>query len=328
MRIGTIGAALALVLLGGCSGEVASQQGQATPAGGWTRLLAAAPFAGSYHFPVHAAADGRFVALHPRGAWSTRDGVTWTAEPLPVDGANNAYLPLVQHDGATWLLGSVRGNYEAFAIDPLVRRTRDYKSWEIVGRSRTMPRLVFPAVASFRGYLWMIGGRDATRETDGIWRSSNGLDWERVVDHAPWGPGHGAQWVAFKDRLWLIGGGTLDGPIRSEVWSSADGIAWMREAEKLAEDQPYGYSAEVFDGRIWLLGANRSGSFGNEMLVSEDGRRWTPRHAPWSPRGLPAVWTDGKRLFLTGGKYSTPDPNTGEPRFVYSNDVWVMDAGD
>jgi hypothetical protein len=36
------------------------------------------------------------------------------------------------------------------------------------------------------------------------------------------------------------------------------------------------------------------------------------------------VWSDGRRLFLTGGKYSLPDPATGEPRFVYSNDVWAM----
>jgi hypothetical protein len=129
----------------------------------------------------------------------------------------------------------------------------------------------------------------------------------------------------FGDRLWLIGGGTVDGPIMSEVWSSADGLSWRREAPKLADPQPFGYTPLVFDARIWLLGANRSGAFTSELLVSDDGRRWRPQRAPWSPRGAPAAWTTGERMFLTGGKYSRPGPE-GEPVFVYSNDVWAMTA--
>jgi hypothetical protein len=54
--------------------------GGATPGAGsdgayrWTELSKAAPFPGAYNFPVHVVADGRFVALHPQGSWSSRDG--------------------------------------------------------------------------------------------------------------------------------------------------------------------------------------------------------------------------------------------------------------
>ncbi|WP_299419446.1 hypothetical protein [Sphingomonas bacterium] len=42
-----------------------------------------------------------------------------------------------------------------------------------------------------------------------------------------------------------------------------------------------------------------------------------------SPRGGVATWTDGRRLYLTGGKYS--EERGGETRFIYSNDVWAME---
>lgn len=291
---------------------------------GWTRLLAAAPFPGSYAFPVHVADDGRFVALHPRGTWQSRDAIRWEPTPLPTNGISNAYRPLVRHAGATWTFGRFAGNYQDFALDGLVRRTRDYRVWETAGESRSLPRALFPTIASHNGALWMFGGVIDGRATNAVWRSPDGLTWDRMPEPA-WSPRSGARWAVFRDRLWLIGGGELDGPIRSEVWSSSDGVAWRREAERLTTPEPYGFTPQVFDGRLWLVGANRSGGFTSEMLVSADGRDWQPVAAPWSPRGLPAVWTDGARMYLTGGKYSRPGPN-GEPQFIYSNDVWAMRA--
>jgi hypothetical protein len=71
------------------------------------------------------------------------------------------------------------------------------------------------------------------------------------------------------------------------------------------------------------VGANRNdGSFGNAVLVSDDGVTWQAQSAPWSPRGSVAVWIVGDKLFMTGGKYSYM--KNGEPVFVYSNDVWAM----
>lgn len=317
-------AAVPAFALVGCGGTPARS---AAAGDRWTRLVEAAPFPGSYGFPVHVAADGRFVALHPRGTWSSRDGVGWVRERLPDIGINHSYHPLVQHRGTTWSLAVVAGNYERFGFDPLVRRTGDYRTWATLGRSASLPRLVFPTVASFHDQLWLIGGFDGAAYSNAIWRSDDGLAWRKVAE-APWAPRMGARWLVFRDRLWLIGGGIIDGPINSDVWSSADGLAWTREADKLADPQPFGFTPQVFDNRIWLIGANRSGEFASEMLVSSTGRDWQPVRAPWSPRGLPATWTDGRRLYVTGGKYSTPDPATGEQRFTYSNDVWAMAASE
>lgn len=290
----------------------------------WERMTADAGYPPSYNFPVHVTADGRYVALHSEGTWYSRDGRAWTRGPLPPSGLNSAYLKYVQHAGATWALGVLHGNYEDFRIDPLIRRTATYETWETVGAATTLPQTVFYAAVSFRGAIWLLGGYNRQhQETAEVWQSTDGLTWRLVVATAPWSPRAGAGAVVFRDRLYLIGGGRIDGPQANDVWSSADGITWRRETDRITADGSAG-SPIAFADRLWMVGANRSGTFASAVLVSDDGRAWTPRSAPWSPRGGVAVWVGGGALFMTGGKYSTV--RNGETVFEYHSDVWRMRA--
>lgn len=311
------------LLAGGAAGACTRASAPPAPEGyRWTRLTAAAPFPPSYNFPVHLSADGRFVALHPEGSWSSRDGAVWMREPLPPSGTNTAYLPLVAHERASWAIGTHRGNYLGFEIDPRIRVTHDHRGWRDLGRAESLPRLIFAAAASFGGAIWLLGGYDGRGETAGVWRSTDGLRWERVVERAPWSARSGAKAIAFAGRLWLLGGGVLDGALANDAWSSADGVEWRRECAAVASPEPTGFTPQVFDGRLWLVAANRSGGFRSAMLVSSDGRSLAEVNAPWTPRGGVATWEAGGRMFLTGGKYS--HIVGGETRFVYSNDVWAM----
>lgn len=292
----------------------------------WQRLTAAAAFPASYNYPVHVAQDGRFVALHPQGTWISTDGITWARGSLPFSGTNSAYLSYVLHNGATWVLGSHQGNYLRFTIDPVIKRTSDYRAWTTVGRSATLPRRVFYAAASFRGAIWLLGGYDGERETAEVWRSTDGLTWQLAVRNAPWGPRMSSKAIVYRDRLFLLGGGKLDGPNANDVWSTPNGVDWQRETATIAGEEPVGYSPIVFDGQLWLVGANRSGRFSSEMLVSADGKSWAAVSAPWSARGGVAVWTNGSGMFMTGGKSSRVEG--GETMFTYTNDVWQMRRAD
>lgn len=287
----------------------------------WDRLIEHAPFAPSYNYPVHVAADGRFIALHPDGTWASRDGAQWVRTAMPNSGMNSAYLSYVQHNGATYALGKLKGNYTDFQIDPVVQRTRDYEKWEQVGASSSLPHLIFYAAVSFKGSIWIAGGYDGNAATASVWNSQDGLVWTRVAEKAPWSARSGAKLVVFRDRLVLLGGGVIDGPQTNDVWSSSDGITWARETAEIARERPMGQPL-VYDNKLWLVGANRSGTFGSGMVVSDDAKTWRRQDAPWSPRGGVAVWTNGADLFVTGGKYSYE--KNGETIFVYSNDVWRM----
>lgn len=287
----------------------------------WTRLVEAAPFPPSYNFPVHVDATGRFVALHPRGTWHSRDGQRWMKSPLPFSGMNSAYLPYIQHAGETWTLGKHTGNYLSFRIDPVVHVTERHERWIARGRSATLPRVIFHAAASFRDRIWVLGGFDGRAHSSDVWSSPDGLNWEKAAT-APWSPRAAAKAIVFRDRLFVIGGGVIDGASANDVWSTGDGSVWRQETSRIAPEEPVGFTPVVHQGALWLVGANRSGRFRSEMLVSPDGRNWTPMRAPWSPRGGVASWSAGGALFITGGKYSYE--TGGETRFVYSNDVWRM----
>jgi hypothetical protein len=265
------------------------------------------------------------VALHPEGTWVSHDGVRWARGALPWSGLNAAYLKYIQHEGTTWALGRLEGNYERFTIERVIRRTSDYESWEIVGRSTTLPQVVFYAAASFRGSLWILGGYDERRqETAEVWQSIDGLTWRRVLDRAPWSARAGAAAVVFRDRLYLLGGGRVDGANANDAWSTADGTTWRRDSPQIATEEAGG-SPVVWRDRLWLVGANRTGRFSSAVLVTDDGHSWHSESAPWPARGGVAVWTHVDSLFMTGGKYS--EVVRGETVFSYYNDVWRLRPG-
>jgi hypothetical protein len=301
---------------------------QAPPSGGpaqyrWEELTSAAAFPPGYNFPVFVASDGRFVALHPEGTYESRDGRDWTLSRLPASGLNSAYLAYVAHEGAVFALGIHSGNYLDFRLDPLIQRTTGFEAWDQLGRSPSLPPLFFYGAASFAGFIWIVGGHDGKTESAAIWRSRDGLAWERVVDAAPFGPRCRVNVFVFEGRLWLIGGGLLDGAVKGDVWSSADGLSWSKEADAISDPLPTGFTPIVHDGQIWLLGANRGGGFSSSSLVSRDGKTWAPAEAPWTPRGGIGAWVHDGALYITGGKYSRP-AGGGDLEFIYSNDVWRM----
>jgi hypothetical protein len=86
--------------------------------------------------------------------------------------------------------------------------------------------------------------------------------------------------VIFRGKLFLIGGGRIDGPNSNDVWSSVNGIDRVRETASIAAEEPTGYTPIVYDGRIWLIGAKRVGRFKSEILVSDDGKKGTRNLRP------------------------------------------------
>lgn len=157
------------------------------------------------------------------------------------------------------------------------------------------------------------------------------LDWVKVTDRAGWQPRDSSGEVAFRDRLWIMGGwfDSFSAPPR-DVWSSPDGKTWdliTREAPWKHSDLPM---TAVFDDRIWLLGGWYNGRLpghgaSNEVWSSRDGKTWEPAtsHAGWSPRLAGGVVSFKGRLWILGGteNYYFGDDNS------LKNDVWSSADG-
>ena len=124
--------------------------------------------------------------------------------------------------------------------------------------------------------------------------------------------------VAFKDKIWVVGGQTLpqfapyEEHFHRDVWCSGDGVKW----QKIEPKEPYwatrgmtGGSA-VFKGRMWVLGGGTYDTpttpqrkFYNDVWSSDDGVHWTRHieHAPWEPRQYHDVAVFDDKLWVMEG---------------------------
>lgn len=290
----------------------------------WIKVTDNAAFPGAYNFPVFTVRN-QMWAFHHEGNWYSTDGRTWAKSELPVSGLNSGYQKYVQFKDAIYALGTMEGNYTNMRLGSRIARTSDFKRWEVVAESSELPSRVFYGAVVFNDKIWLMGGFDGQNYYNDVWNSSDGVQWSRVAEKTAWNPRIVGAAVVFKNRIWIIGGGVIDGVPTDglgerEVWSTADGINWTRVTDKMA--RLWGTSPVVFDGKLWLVGANRDGNFSRAVMVTDDGVSWREETAPWSPRGGVTTWVFDDKLYMTGGKYSVTE--NGEPKFIYSNDVWYM----
>lgn len=292
----------------------------------WEQVSPGAAFPVGYNFPVFVVKN-RMLAMHGQGIWESLDGRKWELAALPPIRSNVYVTQYVHFRGSIFALGQNEGNFQSISFGSRVRRTTDFKTWEILKDSSNLPGRIFYGLVVFKDRIWLLGGYDGRKYYNDVWNSEDGVNWTRVAESSAWSKRTLATTVVYRGRLWIIGGGVIDGQPKinkneeNEIWTSADGLNW----ELVTGDMPShsGGSPVVFDDKLWLVGANRDGTFAKSSLVTSDGKSWEEISAPWSPRGGVATWIWDGKLYMTGGKYSVTE--NGQIRFIYSNDVWAMD---
>lgn len=187
----------------------------------------------------------------------------------------------------------------------------------------------------FQDKMWIVGG-DANQghcQTD-VWCSVDGRVWECVDRCVPWGPRVLHHTLAFKGRIWVIGGQTLPqfSPAEEEVfhddiWNTEDGVRWERVEMNLPRWPQRGMIGGnvVFNDRMWILGGGTydtpkrpDRNFYNDVWSSEDGVNWECHIecAPWAPRQYHDVAVFDDRMWVMEG-YGRAN----------RNDVWYSTDG-
>jgi hypothetical protein len=280
----------------------AAEQQTDAPGYRWTKVTGKAPFA-----PRDGAGalayQGKMWLI---GGWNPPDKVHF-----PQKCSNDVWT---SEDGATWTC--VRPNtYGTDRFDP-------EREWE--GRHTA-------GYAVFQDKMWIVGGDPLQGHYQfDVWNSSDGKTWSHVNkgSQVPWGPRALHYTVAFKGKLWVMGGQTTpqfapaEERFCDDIWNSPDGVNWT----KVEPDGPrwpargmIGGSV-VFNDRIWILGGGTYDTpdtperrFYNDVWSSSDGVHWERHveHAPWHPRQYHDVAVfDGRMWVLEGW-------NKGN-----RNDVW------
>lgn len=315
----------------------------------WQQELAFAPWAAR---SGHTAAvfNGEIVMMS--GGWSfhndiwrSSDGVNWTfvnAAAPRWDGRRGHATAVFGN--RLWVFG---GYYETppLASAWLLRRdiwsSDNLSNWQFeTERTNWSPRGGHGSV-SFNGRLWVIGGihvpyTETTNNAVGtaeVWSSTDGQDWTFEIE-APFGRRVGHQTLVFNNRLWVIGGYSMEmWDTMNDVWSSADGLYWELETANAQWASREAFGAQVFNGRLWVMGGvNDTGIEYRDVWSSADGKSWSLEtvNPGFSRRRGFNVLTFAARMWVIGGTVTLPiDPmNPSGPKGQFPcKDVWSTDDG-
>jgi hypothetical protein len=154
-----------------------------------------------------------------------------------------------------------------------------------------------------------------------VWNSEDGINWEKVdVSKNKWLPrGLIGGRAIFKDRIWIIGGGTYDTRDRtvrilySDVWSSADGINWECHTPYAEWEAREYHDVAAWDNKLWILEGTSVGQIKginnrNDVWFSENGDNWTELpDIPWKPRHASSIFIHDDCLFVVAGNNMESD---------------------
>lgn len=233
----------------------------------------------------------------------------------------------VVFDGRLWIFGGWFTSHEAPPRD--VWSSPDGRTWRQVEATAPWRHSDLPMTVVHDGRMWLMGGwfngrlpgHSASNE---VWSSSDGRTWRRDTAAAGWSPRLAGGIVAFKERIWILGGTENyyfgdDTSLRNDVWSSADGRDWRLETAAAGWSPRAYHQAVVLGEHIYVLGG------GNyvpryeahaDVWRSADGVHWEPvtAEAPWHARLWFSSVTYRDRIWVLGGWSNHPHRNW--------NDVW------
>ena len=150
--------------------------------------------------------------------WYTEDGINWT-EATPAA----AWSPRYDHaaaafNGKLWVMGGV--SFGEHAKND-IWYTEDGKRWIRAAEKAVFPPRHGHVLLVYKNSLWVLGGWNtlAGKGISDVWRSADGLEWERLPD-APWSGREDHAAAVFKEKIWVTGGMNADWNWERDVWRS------------------------------------------------------------------------------------------------------------
>ena len=267
--------------------------------------------------------------------WSSNDGDSWKRTKkntfVSLNKINNSdwegrhSAGYVVFKNKMWIVGgdANQGHYQSDIWSSL-----NGVEWVLVAKNPPWSPRVLHSTVVFKEKIFVIGGQTLPQFAQSVdyfyndvWSSSDGINWDLLIKHAPFKPrGMISNPIVFKDKIWIIGGGTFEtpnNPLRkfyNDIWNSEDGIKWNLISNQAPWSPRQYHSVVVFDNKIWVIaGFDSEKRNNNDVWFSEDGFNWTNLpNTPWKARHATSVFVFKNSLFIASG-------NNME------NDVWKLE---
>lgn len=270
-------------------------------------------------FPIHSSCNNE--------VWNSSDGITWSVVK-PNTHLDDSFDPTtdwearhtagyVTYQNKMWLIGGdpLLGHYQ---YD--VWNSDDGKTWNWVNRGKPVPwgPRVLHYTFVFQGKIWIIGGQTLPQFAPAnevfyhdVWNTEDGINWNKVEMTESFTPRRGMIGgnAIFKDRVWLLGGGTYETPglpkyvYHTDVWSSADCIVWERHIDQAPWCGRVYHNVAVFDDCLWVMeGQGSIGKNTRDVWCSSDGTNWHELpDTPWKERHAASVFVYKDALWMVAG---------------------------
>ena len=165
------------------------------------------------------------------------------------------------------------------------------------------------------------GGDDMSALRNDIWRSTDGVNWTRIVANAGFSGREDHEAVVFGGKLWVMGGyDNVDPrePRVADVWTTADGANWTLVTAMAAFGDRSSFGLATLGGSLFVFGGVAGGSgFGQQdVWASTDGADWgrVTVSAAFGVRWSMGAVAHGGNLWMSGG---SADGSPGQRQ-----DVW------
>lgn len=263
--------------------------------------------------------------------WSSKDGAAWILEKpntflsknfnSGMDWEGRHTAGYVVYKDRMWIVGGdpLQGHYQND-----VWASADGKKWECITTNVPWVPRVLHYTLVFKDKIWVMGGQTLPQCAphaeifyDDVWNTADGINWTKVAVNKPsWScRGMIGGSVVFKDRIWILGGGTYDTPkvpdrkFYNDVWSSADGVNWEQHIEHAPWHPRQYHDVAVFDDKMWVLeGWHKDGRNRNDVWYSADGANWHEvPGTPWKPRHAASVFVHDGALWMVAGNNMESD---------------------
>jgi len=237
--------------------------------------------------------------------WSSTDGAKWEKEPLQASFLTTVRNRMTIRNNQIWNISE--GN-DVWLSD-------NGTEWKNLNVASPFP-IGARQFSTFNSKLHLFRNQD----TEGVWVSSDGLNWVEEPSDQIYPPRQKTQMVEFRNKLWIFGGGyEYSNTWIYDAWSSSDGIHWT----EATTDKPFfprrKHQIVTYKNKLWLIGGENDGDFFNDVWSSVDGTSWVREtaNAGFPPRRSFQVVEFNDRLWLIGG-------DTTDEEF---NDVWSSTDG-
>jgi hypothetical protein len=284
--------------------------------------------------------------------WTSDDyGITW--ENLLTGYENfwpaRAYFQAVSKDDYMYIFGgqnfNIVPNPSPFGPPFIAQsdffndvwRSTDGSNWQNMTESAEWSARAGLSAVVFNNEIYVMGGSvndDSSITPQGpariyyndVWKSSNGIEWELVTEHAPWAERAGGIAVVKDNYIYMIGGEEgftcpfdpsypptaqppcLNPPYFSDVWRTQNGADW----ELVTENAPWvarpGHQVVVAQDRLVLFGGFGLGPDNgitpanpSDIWVSNNGKIWKKvSDNPWNALGSDDIKYDFDTVVVEG----------------------------